>query len=106
MPGVPRGGSKIPPPILDPLEALILDPWDPLVMWNDDDDGDDHIKNPSANLPCADNLSRHHLDHNSYLKNPQIRSYFDDPLSCCTMQLVYAGFRSGEVSVFLENVFW
>ena len=101
-----QGGSKIPPPILDPLEALILDPWDPLVMWNDDDDGDDHIKNPSANLPCADNLSRHHLDHNFYLKNPQIRSYFDDPLSCCTMQLVYAGFRSGEVSVFLENVFW
>ena len=51
---------------------MILDPWDPLVMWNDDDDddddGDDHIKNPSANLPCADNLSRHHLDHNSYLK--------------------------------------
>ena len=71
---------------------MILDPWDPLVMWNDDDDGDDHIKNLSANLPCADNLSRHHLDHNSYLKNPQIRSYFDDPLSCCTMQLVYAGF--------------
>ena len=106
-PGVPRGGLRSPPPILDPLEALILDPWDPLVMWNDDDDdGDDHIKNPSANLPCADNLSRHHLDHNFYLKNPQIRSYFDDPLSCCTMQLVYAGFRSGEVSVFLENVFW
>ena len=100
-----QGGLRS-PPILDPLEALILDPWDPLVMWNDDDDGDDHIKNPSANLPCADNLSRHHLDHNSYLKNPQIRSYFDDPLSCCTMQLVYAGFRSGEVSVFLENVFW
>ena len=37
--GIHRGGSKI-PPILDPLEALILDPWDPLVMWNDDD-GDD-----------------------------------------------------------------
>ena len=67
--GTQGGGSKIPPPpILDPLEALILDPWDPLVMWNDDDDGDDHIKNPSANLPCADNLSRHHLDHNFYLK--------------------------------------
>ena len=28
-------------------------------MWNDDDDdGDDHIKNPSANLPCADVLFR------------------------------------------------
>ena len=60
------GGSNIPPDIR-PLEAMILDPWDPLVMWNDDDDdGDDHIENPSANLPCADNLSRHHLDHNSY----------------------------------------
>ena len=48
---------------------MIVDPWDPLVMWNDDDDdGDDHIKNPSVNLPCAENLSRHHLDHNSYLK--------------------------------------
>ena len=98
-------GGLTSPPILDPLEAMILDPWDPLVMWNDDDDGDDQIKNPSANLPCADNLSRHHLGHNSYSKNPQIRSYFDDPLSCCTMQLVYAGFRSGEVSVFLEKVF-
>ena len=67
--GCPGGGSNIPPPppILDHLEAMILDPWDPLVMWNDDDDdGDDHIKNLSANLPCADNLSRHHLDHNSY----------------------------------------
>ena len=63
--GAQGGGLTSPPPILDPLEAMILDPWDPLVMWNDDD-GDDHIKNPSANLPCADNLSRHHLDHNSY----------------------------------------
>ena len=67
--GAQVGGSNITPPILDPLEAMILDPWDPLVMWNDDDDdGDDHIQNPSANLPCADNLSRHHLDHNFYLK--------------------------------------
>ena len=32
-------------PDIRPLEAMILDPWDPLVMWNDDDDGDDHIKN-------------------------------------------------------------
>ena len=64
--GAQAGGSNITPPIADSLEAMILDPWDPLVMWNDDDDGDDHIKNPSANLPCADNLSRHLLDHNSY----------------------------------------
>ena len=41
--GAQVGGSNFPhAPILDPLEALILDPWDPLVMWNDDDDGDDH----------------------------------------------------------------
>ena len=100
------GGSNIPPPDIRPFGGYDFRPLGPLVMWNDDDDGDDHIKNPGANLPCADNLSRHHLDHNSYLKNPQMRSYFDDPLSCCTMQLVYAGFRSGEVSVFLENVFW
>ena len=73
-------------------------------MWNDD--GDDHIKNPSANLPCADNLSRHHLDHNSYLKIHKFGLILTTPLSCCTMQLVHAGFRSGEVSVFLENVFW
>ena len=82
---------------------MIVDPWDPLVMWNDDDDdddGDDHIKNPSANLPCADNLSRHHLDHNSYSKNPQIRSYFDDPLSCCTMQLVSK--QSSELDIWIE----
>ena len=29
--GAAVGGSNIPPPILDPLEAMILDPWDPLV---------------------------------------------------------------------------
>ena len=53
--GAQVGGSNI-PPLLDPLEAMILDPWDPLVLWNDDDDddgdddgdGDDHIKKPKC----------------------------------------------------------
>ena len=49
VPGLPRGGLTS-PPILDPLEAMILDPWDPLVMWNDDDDGDDRIKHYAAGL--------------------------------------------------------
>ena len=50
-------------------------------MWNDDgdddddddggDDGDDHIETLRFQT-----------------ESPQIRSYFDDPLSCCTMQLV------------------
>ena len=51
-------------------------------MWNDDDDdeeeeddddddGDDHIKTLWFQT-----------------ESPQIGSYFDDPLSCCTMQLV------------------
>ena len=91
--GAEVGGSNIPPDIR-PFGGYDFRPLGPL-SWNDDDDddGDDHIKNPSANLPCADNLSRHHV-----LKNPQIRSYFDDPLSCCTMQLV-----SKQSS---ERVFW
>ena len=39
--------------------------------YDDDDDGDDHIKTLWFQI-----------------ESPQIRSYFDDPLSCCTMQLV------------------
>ena len=90
--GAEVGGSNIPPDIR-PFGGYDFRPLGPLSWNDDDDDGDDHIKNPSANLPCADNLSRHHV-----LKNPQIRSYFDDPLSCCTMQLV-----SKQSS---ERVFW
>ena len=63
-------------------------------MWNDDDDGDDHIKNPSANLPCADNLSRHHLDHNSYLKKSTNSVLFRRPpflVALCSWFMLVSG---------------
>ena len=88
--GAQAGGSNITPPIADSLEAMILDPWDPLVMWNDDA----LVPTYLVQIICPGIT----LTISPTLKNPQIRSDFDDPLSCCTMQLVYAGFRSGEVS--------
>ena len=59
---------------------MILDPWDPLVMGNNDGNNNNsyyYIKNPNANLVWVTNLSSYYFDHNSYLKKLQIWFYFD-----------------------------